>query len=177
MSRIPDEIIQRVRDHSDVVELVGRTVTLKRAGRNYKGLCPFHDEKTPSFNVNPDRQSYYCFGCQEGGDAFSFLMKTEGLSFGEAVRTLARDCGIEVPVAAGESRSDSLYEANELLVERYAAALTRSENPGAAYLAERRCSTTQAPNSPATAPDEPRISVPSGVDASAAIPPPMPAQK
>jgi DNA primase len=137
LSRIPDEIIQRVRDHSDVVELVGRTVTLKRAGRNYKGLCPFHDEKTPSFNVNPDRQSYYCFGCHEGGDAFSFLMKTEGLSFGEAVRTLARECGVEVPVAAGESRSDPLYEANELLVERYAAALTRSENPGAAYLAER----------------------------------------
>ena len=137
MSRIPDEIIQRVRDHSDVVELVGRTVSLKRAGRNYKGLCPFHDEKTPSFNVNPDRQSYYCFGCQEGGDIFSFLMKTEGLSFGEAVRTLARDCGIEVPVEAGESRSNPLYEANELLAERYAAALTGSDNPGAAYLAGR----------------------------------------
>jgi DNA primase len=137
LSRIPDEIIQRVRDHSDVVELVGRTVSLKRAGRNYKGLCPFHDEKTPSFNVNPDRQSYYCFGCQEGGDIFSFLMKTEGLSFGEAVRTLARESGIEVPVEAGESRSDPLYEANELLAERYAAALTGSDNPGAAYLAGR----------------------------------------
>jgi DNA primase len=137
LSRIPDEIIQQVRDHSDVVELVGRTVTLKRAGRNYKGLCPFHDEKTPSFNVNPDRQSYYCFGCHEGGDAFSFLMKVEGLSFGEAVRTLARECGIEVPAAAGESRGDSLYEANELLAERYAVELARSGNPGAAYLAER----------------------------------------
>ena len=120
-----------------MVELVGRTVSLKRAGRNYKGLCPFHDEKTASFNVNPDRQSYYCFGCQEGGDAFSFLMKTEGLSFGEAVRTLARECGIEVPMEAGESRGDPLYEANEVLAERYAAALTQSESPGAAYLAER----------------------------------------
>ncbi|HEY5656674.1 MAG TPA: DNA primase, partial [Myxococcota bacterium] len=137
MSRIPDEIIQQVRDHSDVVELVGRTVTLRRAGRSYKGLCPFHDEKTPSFNVNPDRQSYYCFGCQEGGDIFSFLMKVEGLSFGEAVRTLARECGIEVPSEAGESRGDGLYEANALLAERYAAELKRGANPGAAYL-ERR---------------------------------------
>lgn len=139
MGRIPDEIIQQVRDHSDVVELVGRTVTLKRAGRNYKGLCPFHDEKTPSFNVNPDRQSYYCFGCHEGGDAFAFLMKTEGLSFAEAVRALARDCGIAVPeTAGGESGvSERLVEANELLAERYVLELERAGNPGADYLAER----------------------------------------
>jgi len=139
LGRIPDEIIQQVRDHSDVVELVGRTVTLKRAGRNYKGLCPFHDEKTPSFNVNPDRQSYYCFGCHEGGDVFSFLMKIEGLSFGEAVRAAARDCGIAVPeTGGGESGvAEPLIEANELLAERYAAELQRAGNPGAAYLAER----------------------------------------
>jgi DNA primase len=101
LGRIPDEIIQKVRDHVDVVELVGRSVSLKRAGRSYKGLCPFHDEKTPSFNVNPDRQSFYCFGCHEGGDAFAFLMKTESLTFVEAVRSLARDCGIEVPEEGG----------------------------------------------------------------------------
>ena len=81
MSRIPDEIIQQVRDRIDVVELVGRSVSLKRAGRNYKGLCPFHHEKTPSFNVNPDRGTFYCFGCHEGGDVFAFLQKTEGLDF------------------------------------------------------------------------------------------------
>ena len=101
MGRIPDEIIQQVRDRVDLVELVGRTVSLKRAGRSYKGLCPFHDEKTPSFQVSPDRGSYYCFGCQEGGDVFAFLMKVENLTFAEAARSLARDCGIEIPEAAG----------------------------------------------------------------------------
>ena len=94
MGRIPDEIIQRIRDRVDLVELVGRIVSLKRAGRSYKGLCPFHGEKTPSFHVNPDRGSYYCFGCQEGGDAFAFVMKVENLTFTEAVRSLAKDCGI-----------------------------------------------------------------------------------
>jgi DNA primase len=139
LGRIPDEIVQQVRDHSDVVGLVGRTVTLKRAGRNYKGLCPFHDEKTPSFNVNPDRGSYYCFGCQEGGDVFSFLMKIEGLGFAEAVRALARDCGIAIPEAeAGASGlSERIVEANALLLERYRAELAREGNAGAAYLAER----------------------------------------
>ncbi len=85
MGRIPDEIIQRVRDQVDMVGLVGRFLTLKKSGRNYKGLCPFHNEKTPSFHVNPERQSFHCFGCQEGGNAFTFLMKMENLSFPEAV--------------------------------------------------------------------------------------------
>jgi DNA primase len=101
VGRIPDEIIQQVRDRVDLVELVGRTVSLKRAGRSYKGLCPFHGEKTPSFHVNPDRGNYYCFGCQEGGDAFRFLMKVENLTFIEAVRSLARECGIEIPESRG----------------------------------------------------------------------------
>ena len=94
MGRIPDDVIQQVRDRADMVELVGRTVSLKRTGRSYKGLCPFHDEKTPSFNVNPDRGTYYCFGCQEGGDVFSFLQKSEGLSFPEALEMLARKAGV-----------------------------------------------------------------------------------
>ena len=85
MGRIPDEIIQKVRDHTDLVELVGRNISLKRTGRSYTGLCPFHDEKTPSFNVNPERGSFYCFGCQEGGDLFSFVMKSEHLTFADAV--------------------------------------------------------------------------------------------
>ena len=138
MSRIPDEIIQRLRDHCDVVEIIGRVVSLKRAGRNYKGLCPFHDEKTPSFNVNPDRQSYYCFGCQEGGDVFSFLMKMEGLSFVEAARSLARSCGVELPESSGEgARSEPLFDANTLLAGLYREELARGDNPGAAYLRER----------------------------------------
>ena len=80
MGRIPDEIIQRVRDRVDMVGTVGRFVTLKKSGRNYKGLCPFHDEKTPSFHVNPDRQAFHCFGCQEGGSAFTFLTHRTGVN-------------------------------------------------------------------------------------------------
>jgi DNA primase len=139
LGRIPDEIIQKVRDHCDVVELVGRTVTLKRTGRSYKGLCPFHDEKTPSFNVNPDRQSFYCFGCNEGGDIFSFLMKTESLTFAEAVRSLAAEAGIEIPAAqrGDGGQTERLLEANALLHERYRAELSRAGCPGASYLAQR----------------------------------------
>jgi DNA primase len=139
MGRIPDETVQQIRDRVDVVELVGRSVSLKRAGRNYKGLCPFHNEKTPSFNVNPDRGTWYCFGCQEGGDVFSFVQKTEGLSFVETLRSLARECGIAIPESdgAGSGISERIYEANALLLERYRAELLRPECPGAAYLAAR----------------------------------------
>ncbi len=139
MSRIPDEIVQQVRDRVDVVELVGRSVSLKRAGRNYKGLCPFHSEKTPSFNVNPDRGTYYCFGCQEGGDVFSFVQKTEGLNFLETVRSLARECGITIPESDGAASglSERIYEANALLLERYCAELLRPECPGAADVTAR----------------------------------------
>jgi DNA primase len=139
VSRIPDEIIQQVRDRVDVVALIGRRVSLKRAGRNYKGLCPFHHEKTPSFNVNPDRGTFYCFGCQEGGDVFSFVERTEGLNFLEAVRSLARECGISVPESGGAASglAERLHEANAFLLERYRAELLRPGCPGAAYLGER----------------------------------------
>lgn len=141
MGRIPDDILQKIRDHTDVVELVGRTVTLKRAGRNYKGLCPFHDEKSASFNVNPDRGSFYCFGCQEGGDVFSFLMKTENLTFAESARSLAQAAGIEVP-ETGASRvesglSEKIYRANDALLARYREELTKPGCPGMSYLTKR----------------------------------------
>ena len=139
MGRIPDEVIDQLRDRVDLVDLVGRFVTLKRAGRSHKGLCPFHDEKTPSFNVNPDRGNFYCFGCHEGGDAIAFLMKIENLTFPEAARTLARDCGIEIPeTAGGESGvAERLRAANELAHSRYCTALAAPGSPGAAYLARR----------------------------------------
>ncbi len=70
MSSIPDDRVQEIRDRIDMVDLVSRYVSLRRAGRNLKGLCPFHEEKSPSFNVNPERKGYKCFGCGEGGDAF-----------------------------------------------------------------------------------------------------------
>lgn len=94
---IPEEVIAEVRERTDIVQVIGQHVQLKRSGSNYKGLCPFHDEKTPSFNVNSQRQFYHCFGCQETGDVFSFLMKVEGRSFTEVVEDLAARAGVEVP--------------------------------------------------------------------------------
>ncbi|MBW1843410.1 MAG: DNA primase, partial [Deltaproteobacteria bacterium] len=140
MSRIADEIIQEVRDRVDIVELIGRHLTLKKSGRNYVGLCPFHSEKTPSFNVNSDRQSFYCFGCQKGGNAFTFLTEVENLTFPEAVRTLARECGIEVPESrdGGErSNTEALYRANEIAQACYRKALLVQGNPALPYLKAR----------------------------------------
>ncbi len=139
MGRIADEIIKEVRDRVDIVDLIGRHLTLKKSGRNHVGLCPFHGEKTPSFNVNSDRQGYYCFGCNEGGNVFTFLMQVENLTFPEAVRTLARECGIEVPESSGGGRSNTemLYRANEVAQARYRKALLVPGNPGLAYLEAR----------------------------------------
>jgi DNA primase len=98
---IPQDVIDRVLSAHDVVEVVGRYVALKQAGRAFKALCPFHKEDTPSFTVNPDRQSFKCFGCGKGGTAITFLMLHHGLSFPEAVKSLARERGIEVPESGG----------------------------------------------------------------------------
>jgi DNA primase len=138
LGRIPDETIALVRDRVDVVDLVGRYVSLRPAGRNHKGLCPFHQEKTPSFVVTPARQAWKCFGCGEGGSVFQFLMRMENLSFPEAVRQLAAQHGIEVPEASGEaSRHGPLYEANEVAQRLFRASLAAPGSPGAAYLARR----------------------------------------
>ncbi len=77
--RIPEDFIEEVRRQADIVEIISEHVVLKRTGKNFQGLCPFHSEKTPSFNVNPERQMFYCFGCQIGGNIFSFLMKKQNL--------------------------------------------------------------------------------------------------
>jgi len=102
LGRIPEATIREIRDRADIVGLIGRYVELKKSGRSYTGLCPFHDEKTPSFNVNPDRQFFHCFGCQAGGDAIAFLIKHDNLTFSEAVRSLAADLGIVIPESARE---------------------------------------------------------------------------
>ena len=81
MSMYPREIVEAIKDRSDIVDLIGTYVSLKRAGSNYNGLCPFHSEKTPSFTVFPDNQSFFCFGCEAGGDAFTFIMRTENLDY------------------------------------------------------------------------------------------------
>jgi DNA primase len=92
-----EDIINRVRDSVDIVDLVSGYVSLKKTGKNHTGLCPFHAEKTPSFSVNPDKQIFHCFGCGAGGDAFKFLEIQEGLNFPEAVRKLAARAGITLP--------------------------------------------------------------------------------
>ncbi|MFC1790784.1 DNA primase, partial [Patescibacteria group bacterium] len=113
-----DEIKQKI----DLVELVSEYVSLKKAGRNFKGLCPFHSEDTPSFIVSPERQIFKCFGCNEGGDAFGFLMKMESLDFGEAIRTLAKRTGVILKSFSSTQQSQKkqlLYEINHLASEFY----------------------------------------------------------
>ena len=95
---IPQEKIGEIKSRVSIVDLVSEYVTLKKTGRNFVGLCPFHKEKTPSFSVNPEKQIFYCFGCGEGGDIFAFLMKINGASFAESARYLANKAGIEIPV-------------------------------------------------------------------------------
>ena len=94
---IPQRFVEDLLDRVDLAELIGSRITLKKAGANYKACCPFHDEKTPSFNVRPDKGFYHCFGCGAHGDAISFVREFEGLGFTEAVEELARRAGLEVP--------------------------------------------------------------------------------
>ncbi|MEZ4651719.1 MAG: CHC2 zinc finger domain-containing protein [Candidatus Eisenbacteria bacterium] len=84
-----DPFVEQVRSANDIVDIVGAQVALTRAGIRLKGLCPFHQEKTPSFHVSPDHQTYHCFGCGAGGDVFSFVMELENMTFPEALRHLA----------------------------------------------------------------------------------------
>lgn len=96
MPRIPEETLQQILAATDIVDLVGRSVKLRRVGTNWRGLCPFHQEKTPSFYVNPQRSTYHCFGCGAGGNAFRFIMEQQGLTFVETVRRLADAAGIRI---------------------------------------------------------------------------------
>lgn len=97
MSMYPRELVEAIKDRSDIVDLIGTYVSLKRAGSNYNGLCPFHSEKTPSFTVFPDNQSFFCFGCEAGGDAFTFIMRMENLDYKGSLEFLAKRSGIELP--------------------------------------------------------------------------------
>ncbi len=113
---IPQPFIDDLLDRTSIVDVVGRRIELKKAGNTYKALCPFHSEKTPSFNVNPDKQFYYCFGCETGGDAIKFVRAFDRLDFGEAVEALARSVGLEVPrqespqAAKRRSENEKLWE-------------------------------------------------------------------
>jgi len=143
---IPQEIIEQVKDRTDILDVVSGYVTLSKAGQNFKGLCPFHSEKSPSFMVSPSRQIFHCFGCGTGGNAFTFVMKMEGTSFPETVRELARKAGIAVPDAAQGARPsqdtgnrEKLETLNEVAQAWFMHNLTQAEagRDARLYLKER----------------------------------------
>ncbi|MFH1798666.1 MAG: DNA primase [Candidatus Omnitrophota bacterium] len=143
MGKIPQEIIDQLLDRLDVVDVISGYVPLKKNGRNFKANCPFHDEKTPSFVVSPEKQIYHCFGCGEGGNAIGFVMKYESMEFPEAVKMLSVRAGIELPVYKRENKEEEslasrLYKVNDLAALFYQNYLM-SENGKKAlgYLKER----------------------------------------
>lgn len=145
MPLIPDDKVDEIREATDIVALVGEHVQLRRAGTNFVGLCPFHNERTPSFNVNPGKQIFKCFGCDEKGDAFSFLMKIENKTFMEAARELARRKSIELPERErspeelrAESEREKHVKVNELAADFFRATLAGPGGEAArAYLEKR----------------------------------------
>lgn len=120
--KIPEEKIAQVRDATDIVALISNYLTLKKSGKGYQGLCPFHADNSPSFYVNPNTQLYYCFGCQKGGNVFNFLMEMEKMSFIEAVEFLAEKAGIALPRSQVDDRREKEREAL-YFVNRWAANL------------------------------------------------------
>lgn len=146
MARFPGDFLQKVRDNTNILDVVGSYVSLKKKGKRYWACCPFHQEKTPSFSVSPEDGLYYCFGCHAGGDVFSFVEKMENLSFTEAVERLAEAAHLELPqaeVSPEEKRrkqfNDELYHAMELAVVYFHNCLRRTNmgKPGLAYFKRR----------------------------------------
>lgn len=105
MSLYPRELVETIKDRSDIVDVIGTYVVLKRAGTRYNGLCPFHSERTPSFTVFPENQSFFCFGCEAGGDAFTFIMRAENLDYKGAIEFLAKRSGIDLPAASRDGHA------------------------------------------------------------------------
>ena len=125
MARYSDEIIDEIRQSNDIVDVISQYVRLKRSGRNFFGLCPFHNEKSPSFSVSPDKQIFHCFGCGVGGNVFTFLMKIEGISFFEAIQMLAERANIVLPTlennidSAKEELKAKVYKVNQFTADFY----------------------------------------------------------
>ena len=146
MSMIPDEKVREVRERAPILEVISDYMSLRKSGANYQGLCPFHGEKSPSFNVNPARGIFHCFGCGAGGNVVTFVMRMEGMNFPTAVKFLAKRVGVDIPerpLTRDEKRKvdeqDQLYGINELAAQFYRRVL-ESDEAGAAgrgYL-ERR---------------------------------------
>jgi DNA primase len=138
---IPEDIIDAVRQSSDVVDVIGQYLPLKKAGNTYKTLCPFHQEKTPSFNVNPQKQIWHCFGCGKGGNVFSFLMEYDKVSFVEAVKTLAQKAGIRIPESRADYKDgqhDLLYQANEFAAKFFSEQLQKPQHQAAREYLDKR---------------------------------------
>lgn len=146
--RIPQSFLDDLLDRVDIVEVVDRRVKLRKTGKNYSARCPFHEEKTPSFSVNPDKQFYYCFGCGAGGNALGFVMDYENVDFPQAVETLASSAGLEVPREQGrggpaqasrEQANKSLYKLMEQVANYYKQQLRSHPQAAKAvtYLKER----------------------------------------
>jgi DNA primase len=112
---IPDSVIDEVRDRTDIVDVVSQSVVLKKVGNNFKGLCPFHSEKTPSFTVSPEKRIYHCFGCGVGGNVFKFAMETQSISFVDAVQQFAESAGVTIPSRDVGNLNDPKYKEREAL--------------------------------------------------------------
>ena len=144
MVRYSDELLDEIKSKNDIVDIVSQYVVLKRAGRNYMGLCPFHKEKSGSFCVSPDKQIFHCFGCGVGGNVFHFISKIENLNFKESVEMLANRAGVELPVS-GNFEDDKLaklksrvYEVNKCATEFYHENLYKpTAKPGQEYVKKR----------------------------------------
>ena len=125
MARYSEEILNEVRQANDIVDVISQYVHLKRSGRNYFGLCPFHNEKSPSFSVSPDKQIFHCFGCGVGGNVITFVSQIEGLNFVETVQMLAERANIQLPTLQNngdtqrEILKDKVYKVNEFTAEYY----------------------------------------------------------
>ncbi len=146
----PDEIIEEVRERNDIVDVISNYVKLKRTGSNYVGLCPFHNEKTPSFSVSGSKQMYYCFGCGAGGNVFTFMMEYENFTFIEAVKYLAERTGVDLPDEEYSSEvkreadfKTKLYEINKIAANYYFYQMKTDQGKKAyEYLRERELTDT-----------------------------------
>ena len=140
-TRTPQEAKEEVRNAIDIAQVIGERVPLRRAGRTWKGLCPFHAEKTPSFTVNPERQIWHCFGCNKGGDVFAFLMEIDKSTFPEALQVLAERAGIDLPrseATAGDKQRDRLYQATALASDFFQASFHSEAGANARQLDDAR---------------------------------------
>ncbi len=134
MARIAEDIIAQILDRNDIVETIAGYIPLHKAGRNFKALCPFHSEKTPSFIINAEKQIFYCFGCHVGGNVISFVMKQENMTFPEAARMLADRAGIRIP-ASGDDKSrnlrETIFQINDEACAFFHANLLKASSAGA----------------------------------------------